>query len=196
MNSSTSGSQAGERQERVDARQVDRWLAALGLHLLEQVERDAITSWDLVLDGRRRMDIRVTLILEPSTGLFLWVHFAPALNDNFRKSYRQFLRWNDELPFVKFCLSPDDERPMLTSELSTESLSEDRLGLALARLVAVCDLLLEESAHWLWLGGKAPAREPSPPRNVGFLDRFAEGVRELAPVASEDRGAQPTEERA
>ena len=40
--------------------------------------------------------------------ILLWVHFAPPLNDSFRVSYRQFLRWNDELPFVKFALSADE----------------------------------------------------------------------------------------
>ena len=35
-----------------------RWLADLGVEPLERADRDAITSWDLVLDGRRRFDLR------------------------------------------------------------------------------------------------------------------------------------------
>ena len=88
---------------------VDRWFREFELSPLERAVRDGITSWDLRLDGRRRPDIRVTLILDPATAMVLWVHFAPPLNDSFRVSYRQLLRWNDELPFVKFALS--DRRP-------------------------------------------------------------------------------------
>ena len=71
--------------------------------------------------------------------VLLWVHYAPPLNDSFRVSYRQLLRWNDELPFVKFALS-DDERPVLTAELPVAGLDRDALGLAVCRLLAVCDL--------------------------------------------------------
>ena len=72
-------------------------------------------------------DIRLTLILDPARAVVLWVHFAPPLNDSFRVSYRQFLRWNDELPFVKFALS-DDDRPVLASELPVEALEPGPAG--------------------------------------------------------------------
>ena len=44
---------------------VERWLAELGLEPVERADRDGIASWDLVLDGRRRFDLRVTVILDP-----------------------------------------------------------------------------------------------------------------------------------
>ena len=69
---------------------------------LERADRDGITSWDLVLDGRRRFDLRVTVILDPSLALICWAHYAPPISDMFRKSYRRLLRWNDEFPFAKF----------------------------------------------------------------------------------------------
>jgi hypothetical protein len=89
------------------------------------------------------------------------------------------LRWNDELPFVKFSVG-EDERPILTVELSGTDLDADGLGLALARILGVSDQLLEESAGWLWLGGKAPAGYGErPPRNTALLDRYAARLPEL-----------------
>ena len=158
---------------------VDGWLAELGLEPVERAEREGVVSWDLVLDGRRRFDVRVTLILEPALALVAWVHYAPPLNDSFRKSYRQFLRWNDELPFAKFALSTD-ERPVLTSEVPIERLDRDRLGVTLARLLAICDLLLDESLQWLWPGGRRPPGDAERrPRHVALLERYHEELAEL-----------------
>jgi hypothetical protein len=138
------------------------------------------------VDGRRRRGIRLTLILAPSVALVAWVHFAPPLSDSFRKSYRQFLRWNDELPFVKFALSAD-ERPVLSSELPVAELSLDSLGLTVARLVTVCDLLLDDSVRWLWPGAKAPPGSSAEPSQHGaFLDRYADQLAELTAPAQEE----------
>ena len=89
---------------------VERWLADLGLEPVERADREGITSWDLVLDGRRRFDLRVTVILDPTLAVIVWAHYAPPINDMFRKSYRSLLRWNDEFPFAKFSVG-EDERP-------------------------------------------------------------------------------------
>lgn len=167
-----------QAEQDLDARLVDGWLRELRLDPVERDEREGTTSWDLVLDGRRRFDVRVTLILEPNLGLVAWVHYAPALNDSFRKSYRQFLRWNDELPFAKFALSAD-ERPVLTSELASNDLDLDRLGLALARLLAICDLLLDESSHWLWPGGRRPDEADRTCRNPWLFERYRDELAEL-----------------
>jgi hypothetical protein len=107
-----------------------------------------------------------------------WVHYAPPLADSFRKSYRQFLRWNDELPFVKFVLS-EDERPVLSAEVPVGSVDQHAVGLMLARLVAVCDLLLEESIHWLWPGAKTAPAVDGPGRNTQLLERYADELAEL-----------------
>lgn len=158
---------------------VERWLDELGLSTIERADRDDIVAWDLVLDGRRRFDLRVTLILDPGLGLICWAHYAPPINDLFRKSYRRLLRWNDEFPFVKFGIA-DDERPVLSAELPPGGLDADALGLALARIVAVSDRLLDESADWLWLGGKRPAGYADrAPRNPAFLDRFERRLAEF-----------------
>lgn len=160
--------------------QVDGWLAELGLGPAGRAEREGIVSWDLVLDGRRRAGVQVTLILDPALALLCWVQYAPPINESFRVSYRMLLRWNDELPFVKFAVS-EDERPVLTIELPAATLERDALGTALARLVTVCDLLYLESARWLQPpGSRKGAWPPRPPaRPTPLLDRYADRLGEL-----------------
>jgi hypothetical protein len=158
---------------------VERWLGELGLDPLERADRDGIVAWDLVLDGRRRFDLRVTLILDPGLGLICWAHYAPPISDLFRKSYRRLLRWNDEFPFVKFGVA-EDERPVLSAELPVAGLDADAVGLALARIVAVSDRLVDESADWLWLGGKRPdGYDARVPRNPELLARYEGRLPEL-----------------
>lgn len=163
------------------AARVETWLRELGLEPVERQEREGTTSWDLVLDGRRRPDVRLTLIVEPAVGAVVWVHYAPALSDGFRKSYRQLLRWNDEFPFAKFALSAD-ERPVLTTEIAPGELSLDSLGLAIGRLLAMCDVLLDESAHWLWPGRPRLPRPPRPSRGEVLFRRYATELGELLVV--------------
>jgi hypothetical protein len=153
-------------------------LQELDLEPVERASREAVESWDLILDGRRRRDIRVTVILDPALALMCWVHYAPPINDSFRVSYRKLLRWNDELPFVKFAIAPD-ERPILTSELPIGQLGRDALGLALARLITVCDLLVEESIAWLWPRAKTVPVPEGEARNGGLLTRYAAQLGEL-----------------
>jgi hypothetical protein len=110
--------------------------------------------------------------------MLYWVHFAPPLNDSFRVSYRQFLRWDDELPFVKFALS-DDDRPVLTAESEIDALDRERLGLTLCRLLAVCDLTLDRSVGWLHPGAKHAPPMGRPSRQAGLFERYEEELREL-----------------
>src|SRR3954469_18135006 len=131
---------------------VEAWLAELGLAPLERADREGVTSWDLRLDGRRRASLRVTVILDPALALICWGHYAPPINDSFRKSSRKLLRWNDELPFVKFSVG-EDERPLLVGELPIETVDADALGLALARQLAVADRYHAETADRLKGGG-------------------------------------------
>jgi Putative bacterial sensory transduction regulator len=137
-----------------------------------------------VLDGRRRRDLRVTLILDPELALIAWVHFAPPLSDAFRKTYRQLLRWNDELPFAKFALS-EDERPIVTAEVPALGLTRDAVGLLVARLLAICDLVHEPA---LTLMNELRRRDASlaaaerAPAGVALLDRYASELGELTPA--------------
>jgi hypothetical protein len=167
-----------------DALQIEGWLTELGLTTVERGEREGATSWDFVLDGRRRRGVRLTLIFDPQLALLAWVHFGPPLADNFRKTYRQLLRWNDELPFAKFALS-EDERPVLTAEVPATGLTRDSVGTLIARVLAICDLVQEPV---LTLMGElsrkqaALAEGKSDPAGVALLERYASELGELAPA--------------
>jgi hypothetical protein len=156
---------------------IDRWLKELSVRPIERAQREGVHSWDLLLDGRSRRRIRLTLILVPGLALLAWVHYAPPLTDSVRRTYRQMLRWNDELPLVKFALA-DEERPVLTAELAIGSLSRDGLGAMVARLLAVCDLLHQESKSWTErVGSPTEGAGPAGPR---LIERYAEALGELA----------------
>jgi len=157
---------------------IERWLDELDLTTESRSDREGVTSWDLRLDGRRRFDLPVTLILDPELALICWVHYAPPIGDAFRKSYRRLLRWNDEFPFAKFSLA-EDERPILATELPIRSLDRDELGLALARSLAISDQLLEESAAWIWIGGVIPDSSGRTSRGERLIARYADRMPEL-----------------
>jgi hypothetical protein len=161
---------------------VEDWFRDLGLEPTERADREGITSWDLVLDGRRRFDLRITVILDPALGLICWAQYAPPISDMFRKSYRKLLRWNDEFPFAKFSIS-EDERPLLAVELPIATASADELGLAIARILDIADRLLEESKHWIWLGGRMPDQGDRTSANTALLDRYAARLPALTDAA-------------
>jgi hypothetical protein len=157
---------------------VEGWLVDLGLEPLERADREGIHSWDLVLDGRRRFDLRVTVILDPDLALICWAHYAPPINDRFRVSYRRLLQWNDEFPFAKFSVGVD-ERPLLSVETPIALADPETLGLALTRIVGIADRLLDESTDWLRLGGRVPDQSDRKGRNEQLLARFAARLPEL-----------------
>jgi Putative bacterial sensory transduction regulator len=163
----------------VSPSKVEGWLRDLGLEPLATVERDAITAWDVALDGRRRRDLRATLILDPAVGAIVWAHLAPPLGDGLRKAYRTLLRWNDEFPLAKFSVA-DDGRPILAVEIPNRWLQADELGLALARVALIADAIFEETRGWLWIGGRVPGGyEARPVRTAALLDRFSGELGEL-----------------
>jgi hypothetical protein len=168
----------------VDAERIDEWLAQFGLTPIEREEREGATSWDLVLDGRKRRGLRVTLILAPAVALIVWVHLAPPISDNFRRTYRQLLRWNDELPFAKFAVS-QDERPILTMELPlTGGLDSDTVGRLLARALAIADLIHDESMDLMGELRRRHAKiaEESEPSlaGVSLLERYAADLEDIS----------------
>jgi hypothetical protein len=163
---------------------LEAWFADLGLESVARADRDGVTAWDLVLGGSRRPELRVTVILDPSLAVICWAHYAPPISDRFRVSYRRLLRWNDELPFVKFSLA-QDERPVLSAELPVASVDGESLGLALARLLAVADHLLPESVDWLVAGGWPVAGNRPGTAGPRLLARFASALGELASPAGE-----------
>jgi hypothetical protein len=165
---------------------IEAWLAELGLQPLERADREGITSWDLLVDGRRRFDLRLTIILDPALAVICWAHYAPPISDMFRKSYRKLLRWNDEFPFAKFSIG-EDERPLLAVEVPIETADTEQLGLAIARILGIADRLIEESKDWIWLGGRIPDQGDRTSSNEALLDRFASRLPELAQAEPADR---------
>ena len=158
---------------------LEAWLADLGIPAGPRVERDGVVAWDVILDGRRRFDLRTTLILDPSLGLIIWAHLAPPLGDGLRKAYRNLLRWNDDFPFAKFSIA-EDGRPILTVEIPTRWLDADEFGLALARVAGIADRLFDETRGWIWIGGRVPETYRARQRRPDvLLDRFAPRVPEL-----------------
>jgi hypothetical protein len=176
------------RASAATAADVEAWLAELGLVPLERADREGVTSWDLVLDGRRRSALRVTLILDPALALIGWAHFAPPINDSFRKSYRLLLHWNDETPFVKFAVG-EDERPLLIAELPANALDRDAVGLALARLLAAADRFHEPAATWLKGGGWSIDAPKAGGPGSALLDRYAGELGELLEAADPVEGS-------
>ena len=68
----------------------------------------------------------------------------------------------------------------MTAEIPGERLDRDELGLAIARLLAICDLLLDETAAWVWIGGRLPAEwADRTSRNAGLVERYADRLGEL-----------------
>ena len=178
MTSADAGVPAERPAPLVRPTDVESWLAELGLAPSERADREGIASWDLVVDGRRRFDLRLTVILDPNLAIICWAHYAPPIGDMFRKSYRKLLRWNDEFPFAKFSVG-EDERPLLAVELPIESASADQLGLAIVRIIGIADRLLDESKDWIWLGGRAPGLPERVPANTALLERYAARLPEL-----------------
>lgn len=149
------------------------------------MDREGTSAWDLRLDGRRRFDVPLTVILDPFVGVLVWLHLAPPISDGLRASFRKLLRWNDEFPFVKFSLATDD-RPIATVEIPPDRADCDALGLAIARLLAICDLLLEETAAWIWLGGRVPDPDGRTSRQAGLFARYADRLGELGTLEPAD----------
>ena len=158
---------------------VASWLRDLDIVPGDAVDRDGVSAWDLAVDGRRRLDLRITLILDPATGLIVWAHLAPPLGDGLRKAYRALLRWNDDFPLAKFSLA-EDGRPILSVEVPQRWLDADECGLALARVVGIADRLFDETRPWVWIGGRVPAGYAARERrSQTLLDRYGPRLPEL-----------------
>lgn len=158
---------------------VEDWLRDLGVEAGERAEREGIAAWDVMLDGRRRHDLRVTVILDPALGAIAWAHLAPPIGDGLRKTYGRLLRWNDDFPLAKFSIA-DDGRPILAVELPARWLDADELGLALARIAAIADRIFDDTRGWLWIGGRVPdgyaARSAG---SAALLERYRSRLGEL-----------------
>ena len=126
---------------------IDEWLAGLGLEVVGSTSEPAgrALSRDLILDGQRRFDLRVTVAWVAGVGCSLWAYYGLEAMEIPKRTYARMLRANFDYPFVKFALT-DDDRAMLMTELPSAGLDRDALGRGLVRLSIVADRLLEETA--------------------------------------------------
>ena len=179
---------------------LDGWLAELGLEVIGGggSPTDSAFSRDIILDGTRRFDLRVTVAWVDGVGLSAWAHYGGEGLEVPKRVYARMLRANFDYPFIKFGMT-DDDRPMLMAELPAGGLDRDTLGRALVRLVVVADRLLDETAaavadrgilpDWSGRTGRNQAllaahraeveasmpawqEEPPPRRRRGLLDRL------------------------
>ena len=179
---------------------LDRWLAELGVEVVGAAgaAESPAFSRDVVVDGRRRFDLRITVAWVAGIGCSLWAYYGLEAMEIPKRVFVRMLRANFDYPYVKFALT-DDDRPMLMTELHAAAMDRDELGRGLARLSVVADRLLEETAHavadrgvlpdWTGRDGRSdallaayrseveaemPAWEPPPPRarRRGLLSRL------------------------
>jgi hypothetical protein len=166
-----------------DAPPIDRWLDELGLEPVAAAGDPAAgaLSRDIVLDGRRRYDLRVTIAWVAGIGCSLWAYYGLESMEIPKRVYARMLRANFDYPFVKFAMT-DDDRPMLMTELPTAALDRDELGRGLARLVVVADRLLEETATAVADRGILPDWGDRSGRNPALLEAYAADVEAAMPA--------------
>jgi hypothetical protein len=132
------------------------------------VPTDPGFSRDLLLDGARRFDLRVTVAWVDGVGLSVWAYYGDEGLEIPKRVYAAMLRANFDYPFVKFGLA-DDDRPMLVVELPPDGLDRDALARALVRLTVVADRLLDETAAAIADRGILPDWSGHTPRNESLL---------------------------
>jgi hypothetical protein len=123
-----------------EAPSIDAWLTELGVEVVgaSGSAGDAAFSRDVVLDGERRFDLRVTVAWVSGVGLSLWAYYGLEAMEIPKRTYARMLRANFDYPLVKFAMT-DDDRPMLMTELPSPALTREHLARGLVRLVLVAD---------------------------------------------------------
>ncbi len=149
---------------------LDAWLANLGIEIVgaSGTEEGDAVSRDIVVDGDRRFDLRVTVAWVAGVGLSLWAFYGLEAMEVPRRVLHRMLRANFEYAHVKFAMT-DDDRPMLVTELPSASVTEQELARALVRLTIVADRLLEETASAVADRGVLPDWRGRVGRNAALL---------------------------
>ena len=160
---------------------IDSWLHDLGLEVVGSAGDDRlVVSRDVVLDGQRRFDLRVTIAWVSGVGCSLWAYYGLEAMEIPKRTYARMLRANFDYPFVKFAMT-DDDRPMLMTELPTTALDRDELGRGLARLAVVADRLVEETAPAIADRGVLPDWSGRTGRNPGLMAAYRTEVEAAMP---------------
>jgi hypothetical protein len=154
---------------------LDAWLDELGLEVVGATggPGEAAISRDILLDGERRFDLRVTVAWIEGMGLALWAYYGLEAMEIPKRVFHLMLRANFEYPYVKFAMT-DDDRPMLVTELPANSTSRDELARSMVRLTIVADRLLEETAAAVADRGSLPDWSQRIGRNPALLAAWRE----------------------
>jgi hypothetical protein len=162
---------------------LDAWLAELGIEVVDGSGKvgDAALTRDVVIDGERRFDLRVTVAWVEGVGLSLWAYYGHEDMEIPRRVLHAMLRANFDQPMVKFAMTEDD-RPMLMTELPPAAASRDELGRALARLAIVADHLLEETAAAVADRAQLPDWAGRTPRYPQLLATYGADVQSVMPA--------------
>jgi len=152
---------------------IDGWLRELGLEVVAAAGAagEPAFSRDVIVDGDRRFDLRVTVAWVSGVGCSLWAYYGLEAMEIPKRTYARMLRANFDYPFVKFAMT-DDDRPMLMTELPASALDRDELGRGITRLAVVADRLLEETASAVADRGVLPDWTDRTSRNRELLDAY------------------------
>ncbi len=166
-----------------EAPPIDAWLGELELEVVASSGDPGrqVLSRDLVLDGRRRFDLRVTVAWVAGVGCSLWAYYGFEGMEIPKRVYARMLRANFDYPYVKFALT-DDDRPMLMTELPTAALDRHELGRGLARLAIVADRLLDETAVAVADRGLLPDWSGRTSRNPTLIAAYGAEVESAMPA--------------
>ncbi len=180
--------EAAERRTRSDRMSgeippLDGWLDELGLQVVGSMggPSDPAMSRDVVLDGHRRFDLRVTVAWVAGVGCSLWAYYGLEAMEIPKRTYARMLRANFDYPFVKFAMT-DDDRPMLMTELPSTALDRHELGRGLVRLAVVADRLLEETATAVADRGQLPDWSERSSRNPELMAAYRVEVESAMPA--------------
>ena len=162
---------------------IDGWLDAFGLEVVASAgsPQDAAFSRDIVVDGDRRFDLRITVAWVSGVGCSLWAYYGLEAMEIPKRTYARMLRANFDYPFVKFAMT-DDDRPMLMTELPSSALDRDELGRGLVRLTVVADRLLEETAPAVADRGVLPDWTDRTSRNQALTAAYRADVEAAMPA--------------
>jgi hypothetical protein len=166
-----------------EAPPIDRWLGELGLEVVGTTADPTgrAFSRDVILDGDRRFDLRVTVAWVAGVGCSLWAYYGLEAMEIPKRTFTRMLRANFDYPFVKFAMT-DDDRPMLMTELPSSALSRDELGRGLVRLTVVADRLLEETASAVADRGVLPEWSDRASRNPALTAAYRADVEAAMPA--------------
>ena len=166
-----------------EAPPIDRWLEELGIDVVGASggPAESALTRDVVIDGQRRHDLRVTVAWVAGVGCSLWGYYGLEAMEIPKRIYARMLRANFDYPFVKFAMT-DDDRPMLMTEWPTGALDRDELGRGLVRLSVVADRLLEETAHAVADRGILPDWSDRDSRNQRLTSTYRADVEAAMPT--------------